>query len=314
MAFEKKWAVVPVQLLLSDGTSDGQLQIADAFSLKVKQIILLKSNTQPTLQLQVKRVTDPTTLSVGTPGTNIDQRVDVSAYLVSDGASISNFDPHQVRSRIGPEEFNRAVYDEEPTVAVRSILVDRGGRYIGSDADSPFYVRLTDGSINIGTVNAELEVQLSHKDNYPHPGDVNDSVRIGDGVDEMAVNPDGSINVNLVPSNTAVDVHETYNEISAVPTSTPTLLVNYTAPSGKLCFLSKIYFSGDNIAKYVVKLNGSNIDTVRTYFGGDLNGISDFSDASRGKLLSVGDLVEVYVEHQRPDVGDFNGRIQTIEV
>ena len=60
---------------------------------------------------------------------------------------------------------------------------------------NPLPVELSDGSISIGTVNAEVEVQLSHQDNVPDAGDVADSVRIGDGTNELAVNADGSINV-----------------------------------------------------------------------------------------------------------------------
>jgi hypothetical protein len=63
--------------------------------------------------------------------------------------------------------------------------------------DNPLEVRLSDGSINIGSVNAELEVALSHMDNTPDAGDVADSVRIGDGVTELAIDPlNRSISVN----------------------------------------------------------------------------------------------------------------------
>lgn len=313
MAFEKKWAPLPLTAFTSDGTDFGQIQVADAFKLKVKQIVYLKSNTQTTLKVQVKRVIDPVTFLVGRPGYSIDDRLDVSAFLVADSATVSNSE-YLDRPTIGPEEYGRAVYEEEPTVALRTVMVDRGGRFIGSDPNSPFYVQLTDGSVNIGTVNAQLEMFLSHKDNDPDAGDVHSSIRIGDGVDEMAVNPDGSINVNLTPSNTSALIQSAYNEVSSVPMATPTLLVSYTAPVGKLAFLSKIFVSGDNIAKYQVKLNGTVIESMRTYFGGPLNAMADFSDSARGKLLTVGDLVQVYVIHQRPDVGDFNGRIQTIEV
>lgn len=316
MLYEKSWAELPPQSLIADGTSDGQLQIADAFKLRVGQVLFLKSNTQlAALKVKVKRVTGPTTFFVGRLDYDIDDRVDVSAYTVADAAFVFNTDRNQLkRPVIGPEEWSRAVYDEEPVVALRTVMVDRGGRYIGSDPSSPFYVQLTDGSVNIGTVHAQLEMFLSHKDNDPDAGDVHSSLRIGDGVDELQINPDGSLNVNITPSNTSARIESTYNEISSLAASLPTLLVSYTAPVGKLSFLQKVFVSGDNIATYKVKLNGTVIETVRTYFGGALNATADFSDASRGKLLSVGDVVTVEVEHQRPFNADFNGRIQTIEV
>lgn len=194
MAFEKSWATVPVQLLISNGTVDGQLQIADAFSLRVGRKLLLKSNTQPTTIVIVKRVINKTTFFVGRPHNNINDRVDVSAFLVADGASISNPEPYQPRPSIGNEDFSRAVFEEEPAVALRTVMVNRGGEFIGSDPNSPFYVQLSDGSVNIGTVNAELEVELTHRDNYPDAGDVHDSVRIGGPSGyEAEVLPDGSL-------------------------------------------------------------------------------------------------------------------------
>lgn len=313
MAFEKRIAELSPRLLIVDGTNQGQLQIDDAFSLKVKQILVLKSNTQANLTLQVKRVLNPTTFLVGLSQKNIDDRTDVSAYLVADGATISSPDPYQLRPGIAPEDFSRAVYDEEPTIAIRTVMVDRGGRYIGSDPELPLYVQLTDGSVNIGTVHAQLEMFLSHKDNDPDAGDVNSSVRIGDGVDELQVNPDGSINVNVTSGSAATSL-STYNEISAVPMMTATPLATYTAPGGKVTSLHRICVSGDNIAKYKVRLNGDVIDTLRTYFGSSLNGIFEFANPAGGIPLVPGDVVSVEVEHNRPFVADFNGRIQVSEV
>lgn len=311
--FEKRWAELPPQSLIANGTADGQLQILDAYKLRVKQIIFLKSNTQlAALKVQVKRVIAPTIFFVGRLEEDIDDRVDVSAYTVADAAFIFNTDPNQPRPKIGPEDWSRAIYEEEPVVALRTVMVDRGGRFIGSSADAPFYVQLSDGSVNIGTVHAQLEMFLSHKDNDPDAGDVHSSLRIGDGVDELEINPDGSINVNLTLP--ASIVRSTYNEIAALAASTPTLLVSYTAPVGKITYLHRIFVSGDNIAVYKVKLNGTVIETLRTYFGGALNSDADFVEAAKGKTLAVGDVISVEVEHMRPFVAGFNGRIQVIEV
>lgn len=315
MAFEKRLAELQPRNITADGTADGQLQIDDAFLLKVKQIIYLRSNTLPSLKLEVKRVVDPVTFYVGPVGGSIDARTDVSTYLMADQARVFNTDRKDLgRPSIDTDDFLRAVYDEEPVVAIRTVLVDRGGRYVGSDPDAPFYVQLTDGSVNIGTVHAQLEMFLSHRDNDPDAGDVHSSLRVGDGVEELQINPDGSINVSPTPISPSVRIESAYNEITAVPTSTPTLLVSYTAPMGKVSFLQKIFVSGENVATYKIKLNGTAIETIRTYFGGPLNASADFSDSIRGRLLVVGDVVTVFVEHQRPFVADFNGRIQSIEV
>lgn len=75
--------------------------------------------------------------------------------------------------------------------------------------DNPIYVQLSDGSINIGTVNANIEVQLS--DQSPDP----DVVRIGNGTNQLKVNADGSIDVNASVSITAdpdVNIHGSLGE------------------------------------------------------------------------------------------------------
>lgn len=79
---------------------------------------------------------------------------------------------------------------EDDADAKRIVMVDSLGNF--NSEDNPLFVQLTDGSITIGTVNAELEVQLSHLDNDPDAGDVHDSVRIGDGVKEITATEYGS--------------------------------------------------------------------------------------------------------------------------
>lgn len=82
---------------------------------------------------------------------------------------------------------------EDDADAKRVLIVDELGNF--NSPENPLFVQLSDGSVNIGTVNAELEVQLSHIDNDPDAGDVADSVRIGDGVEIAEIKPDGSLQV-----------------------------------------------------------------------------------------------------------------------
>lgn len=79
---------------------------------------------------------------------------------------------------------------EDNLDAKRVTLVNEGGESgVGTSPANPIFVQLSDGSVNIGTVNAELEVQLSHRDDDPDSGDVHDSVRIGDGEFEVNMTP-----------------------------------------------------------------------------------------------------------------------------
>src|SRR5690606_25918918 len=129
---------------------------------------------------------------------------------------------------------------------------------------------------------------------------------IGDGEDEMAVNPDGSINTVVVPSLTNALVNTLYGEATAVPAATPTVVCTLTVPPTGSTFLTQIDASGDNIGLYTVLLNGQTLDVKRTYFGGALNCTFNFSTAGTGLLLAAGDVLEVVAEHNRPNVGDFN--------
>lgn len=319
MAVERFWERQGPISLTTNGGQDGLITVSDISGLKVKQHVVLSSDTQPDLKLQIKRIHSLTSLTVGPirdrtypakPKDNLKSKADISAYLVSDNATIRAAE--QPKAVPTPEDIIRAVYDQEPALAIRTIDVDRAGNPWGTN--NPFPVQLSDGSINIGTVNGELEVQLTHLDNDPDAGDVHDSVRIGDGVEELLINPDGSINVSQVLSNTSVKIESTYNEITAIPTDTTTTLVSYTAPIGKISFLHRIFVSGNNIAQYTVKLNGNIIDKCKTYLGSSLNTIFDFSDGTRGKPLQVGDIVLIEVEHSRSFLGEFNGRIQSIEI
>ena len=304
--YEKKFKALAPQALTANGTSIGSLKIADPGLVKVKQKIRLSANTLPDLDLEIKRVEEDDTIFVGEVSKPIDNRTDISAYTIALSAAIS-WPEDQKRPNITADEFERAVYEEEPTVAKRVVLVDKLGKKYATD--NPLPVQLSDGQINIGTVNAELEVALSHKDNTPHPGDVADSVRIGDGTDEMAVNPDGSINVNIVQSPTVPldGLTISHNEISSVSASVETNIISLVAPSNNYR-ITKIEVSGDNVAHYRVKVNGSTIVNKRTYWSG-FNETFNFEDFQNGLKLSIGDILTVTVVHSRPMLGSFEATV-----
>lgn len=231
--YEKKLKAVTPQLFTSNGTALGTLTIAQSCLFKAKQKVLVCAISLPNLELEVKRVEDDgVTLHLGLPRTPITQRTDISAYTTALLATIEAAE--QERPSIPEEQVERLTYAEEPIVARRSHLVDCLGRPYTTD--NPFPVQLSDGSINIGTVNAELEVQLSAKDNVPNAGDVHDSVRIGDGTEELAINPDGSINVRVSSAttplvlNTAIPLANTEYVIT-LPQATTRFLIRMRSSS-----------------------------------------------------------------------------------
>ncbi len=192
---EKRLLAVPPQAFTVDGNANGVITIAESAFFRVGQDVIIESSNPAvsTLYLRIKRVINNTEIHLGDKDRGIGDRTDVSAFLVAEGATIKAIE--QKRPPIPEQEIERLTYEEEPVIARRVILVDKyGSKY---EMDNPLPVQLSDGSIEIGTVNAELEVQLSHRDNWPDTGDVHDSVRIGDGTDQLEINPDGSINVNV---------------------------------------------------------------------------------------------------------------------
>ena len=120
--------------------------------------------------------------------------------------------------------------------------------------------------------------------------------------------------IPVVISNVSpIDVSNVFNYVSAIPSSILTSVVSYTVPSSKKAYLLKVPFSGQNIARYELFKNSSLIDNQWTYFG-ELGGTFDFLVQGQGAPLAAGDTVTLKVIHQRPFIGDFNGRISYIEM
>lgn len=146
----------------------------------------------------------------------------------------------------------------------------------------------------------------------------NDSIKIGDGDgDFLDINPDGSINVNIVSTGVTRNTINTYNEITSIASGSETTISTYTAPVGKTTYITRIEATGTNIAQYQVYKNLSVISKFYTNFGSDLSttfeymtGIGDFP----GLKVNVGDVITIKVLHSRAAAGDFAARIQSIEV
>lgn len=248
MAFEKKWVAVAPRLLTSDGTADGVLTLATTKNLHVKQCITIVSDTVGQRTLQINSIPSPTQIEVGELKSTINQRTDVSAYTIADNASIQA--KVQARPTIPQTEHERAVFEEEPIVAKRVIQVDEFGNIYCDD--NPFPVSIT-GIDEVRIDNAQLDVNLNHQDNQPAPGDVHDSVRIGDGTETLAINPDGSINVvgSISVSNAQTPTVDTLSMPAAnteyfytLPTGTKQFSIKVRGPRTLL----KVAFNSGDIA------------------------------------------------------------------
>lgn len=295
MKLAKSWGEVPPTPLTVDGNTLGIIKISSTIDFYSQQIIVLKSNTQERVDLTVKTVIDSTTIELGLRGILNSKIPDLSNFLVSDSAVI--WAPLQPRSDITFDDYMRHMYEEEPIVGWRSLLIDSSGNHI--DKTNPLQVQLAGDSITID----KLNVKLTAQDNIPTAGDIHDSIRVSDGNNELRVNSDGSLNVN---TNSSISSNlNVYNEITAVPTSVLSNILTYIIPTTMGFLLSLVEVSGSNIADYEILIDGTKVARKYTYFGGGMSEIFDF----KNYMLSTSQIITVNVTHYRPYVGEFSARI-----
>lgn len=207
----------------------------------------------------------------------------------------TNISANQVLQKCYDETNDRLRVDAAVTATLGDVRID------AEESDIAVKDRVTDNLLKInadGSIDANVIVSAAS----------GDSIQVSDGTDTLAVNPDGSINVNVVSTAAGTTVN-TYNEISSVSSSVLSTVVSYTAPSTTKLMIIEV--GGTNISRYDILLNSSVIARKYTSFGSGLNGEFNFKD---GLMLAMGDVVEVKTIHSRPSTGDFNGRIQVVEL
>jgi len=95
-----------------------------------------------------------------------------------------------------------------------------------------------------------------------------------------------------------------YNQVNSVIINVETLVVSYTVPVGKKFDLSAATCSGDNIARFIVKVNSQVIQAKRTWFT-NFNVDFDFQEL----ILNETDKVEIFVENNGKSSEDFEATI-----
>jgi hypothetical protein len=286
--FEKSWLPVAPQAFTADGGVGGLISIADTAGFKVKAQVVISASGLPNLTLQCKRVISKTQLLVGQIGQNINSKADVSAYTVLLGAFI--YQDAQSRVALPPPDILQAVYEQEPTVAIRTVQVDQYGNIY--DENNPLPISF-DGTVQVGDVS------------------------IVEGGNTLKVNADGSINVDVngqTGGGSSQDIIIEYGEVTSVSSGVTTNVINYTVPIGGIYTLQRVLFSGENTGKYQLIINSSVVATSRTYFGGSLDGIINLSGATNeGYIVNGGDVIQLTVLHNRPYTADFECTLELIQ-
>ena len=297
---EKMWPFLLIGPIIVN--INGVITCSSTKGLRLKQIVTFDKAGVGPKDFEIKRVISDTEFLVGDPSLRmgaISQPVEYNGGL----AAINE----QERNTIGEGYVIRNVYESDPILALRTIMVDEFGNHFNTQ--NPLPVQLSDGSINIETVNANLSVFLTHLDNFPVAGDIFDSIRIGDGVDLLEIEPDGSINVNVL-GNIAGNSKNFFNVITSVPIASQTTIITYTVPLATTADLFRIEVTGTNIATYSFYVNDILQGVRRTWFGGNISERFEFLPAMS---YPSGTVITIKAEHNRPDPCQFEARIQLAE-
>ncbi len=125
---EKRYLKIPPIALTANGTVDGLIEITSTYCFKVGQCVLFKQGIT-FLKAKVQRVISETEFIVIEVSESIitKKKLDMSAFLI--GATVELMEVK--RPVIDILEIQRQVYEEEPTVALRTHDVDFLGRSYG---------------------------------------------------------------------------------------------------------------------------------------------------------------------------------------
>lgn len=296
MALEGKWGQVgPIDIILPS-PGFGIVRPENTALFKIGMIVVLSSS----IRSDNYKVVDVTKTAITVVTLVGNSKVDMGDFDPSNSGTITAYE--QAKIIVAEDDQDTDRWEKGPTNADRNVLVDQWGDFFS--VENPLPVQLSNGQINIGTVNAQLETFLTHKDNDPDPGDVHSSIRIGDGEHVLNINPDGSINVN---TGTVSSIVRTVFDEASVVAGVTEVVLEWTASVD--CKLQKIAYSGENCAEWTLIVDGNTVDKARTWFG-NFNGSFDFLS---GIDVFAGQKVEVSVFNFRQSEANFNARIQYLE-
>lgn len=133
-----------------------------------------------------------------------------------------------------------------------------------------------------------------------------DNIAISDGTNTATVGTNGGLNVNILNSS-AIVVTNQYNEANSVPANSLTNILTYTpSVNGKI---KQVNVAGNNKAIYTIEVASSVVDKAYTWY----TSYNHEFDCGEGLAVIAGQQILVRVIHDRPFLGDFNARLQFVE-
>jgi hypothetical protein len=125
---ERRW---PILIITPISVSNGIITCSDTDGLRAKQQITISNIGFPNQDYEVKRVLSKTQFQIGEEGSrpflNFENPTNYS------GGTVQVVE--QERNGMDWSVISRSVYEEEPVVALRTILIDKWGYQIGSKVD-----------------------------------------------------------------------------------------------------------------------------------------------------------------------------------
>lgn len=145
----------PTIILTPINVVDGYIIVSSTKGLHPKQEISLTLPGLPVLNCEIKRIFSPTQITVGESKQSIRGQFDQAKLSPYIGGTLTSFE--QPRNAMGMEPAIRAVYAEEPTVALRSHLVDYWGNSYDETNPIPIKIEsLNDSVLVLGTEDGNI--------------------------------------------------------------------------------------------------------------------------------------------------------------
>lgn len=135
MALENKWNRVEPRPFIADGTANGIILLNDVQGFKVTQTIIVKSNTQPAIQLKILEVRENYLVVRGLDITN--KWFDLTSFLVLDNATVEALEQNKDSVPGDSRAVDSLTYEPGPINARRVTLVDYLGKQYNTENALP---------------------------------------------------------------------------------------------------------------------------------------------------------------------------------
>lgn len=129
MNTERVWSKVDSTLFTADGQENGVITVENTECFKVGMLVVLQSDSLQPTEYKVKQVLSGSEMALGPVGSKHKVRSDLTQWTLADNALVKA--TAQPRPAIDQLDYERAVYEEEPTMAKRVITVDKLGNTYG---------------------------------------------------------------------------------------------------------------------------------------------------------------------------------------